>query len=96
MQKPFLCSGSVADLSQRFQILLTEEQYRFIKEKAAKSGQSASDLIRLAVDTAYRPRSEPPPWKEAAAFFRTADFGFTADPMNAFDLIYGPKSKPGP
>jgi hypothetical protein len=56
--------GSVAELNQRFQILLSEDQIRFLKEKSRRSGQSVADLIRLAVEHTYRPR-EVPAWEQA-------------------------------
>lgn len=46
----------MADYTKRLQILLSEEQYAFIKETAKSRRISVGELIRNAVEEIYRPR----------------------------------------
>lgn len=45
----------MADYTKRMQILLSEEQNSFLRDLAERRGQSVGDLVRNAVDYAYRP-----------------------------------------
>ena len=47
----------MADYTRRLQILLTEEQFQFLKELSHQKRRSVGDLIRDSVDQAYRPSS---------------------------------------
>ncbi len=43
------------ELNRRLQVLLSEEQFNFIKDIARQRGQSMGDIVRNAVDRVYRP-----------------------------------------
>lgn len=45
----------MADLNQRLQILLTEEQMNFVKNLSRETGKSTGELIRTALDQTFRP-----------------------------------------
>ena len=44
-------------MSHRTQITLTDEQYRFLREESAVSGQSLAELVRRAIVNCYGPAS---------------------------------------
>jgi hypothetical protein len=46
-------------LSRRTQITLTDRQHAFLIDEAARTGLSLAELVRRAVDHAYRPHSRP-------------------------------------
>ncbi len=47
----------MAELTRRLQILLSQEQFDFLKDLSARRDTSVGDLIRYAVDRTYRPSS---------------------------------------
>lgn len=47
----------MADYTRRLQVLLTEEQFQFLKDLSRQKRRSVGDLIRDSVDRAYRPSS---------------------------------------
>lgn len=51
-------SFSVADLNRRLQILLSEEQFAFLKELSSKTKRPVGDLVRMAVEKVYRPSTD--------------------------------------
>jgi hypothetical protein len=46
-------------MSRRTQITLTDRQHAFLRDEAHRTGLSLAELVRRAVDTAYRPYSRP-------------------------------------
>jgi hypothetical protein len=42
------------------QITLTQQQYETLNTEAWRTGLSIAELVRRAVDGAYRPRARPP------------------------------------
>jgi Ribbon-helix-helix protein, copG family len=46
-------------VSRRTQITLTDRQHALLRDEAARSGLSMAELVRRAVDRAYRPKSRP-------------------------------------
>jgi predicted DNA-binding protein len=47
----------MAELNRRLQLLLSDEQFDFLKNLSDQSGQSVSELIRRAVEETFRPAS---------------------------------------
>lgn len=47
----------MAELNRRLQLLLSDEQFEFLKQLSEQSGQSVSELIRRAVEETFRPAS---------------------------------------
>jgi hypothetical protein len=46
-------------MSRRTQIILTDRQYSFLHQEAARSGLSVAELVRRAIDHSYRPELRP-------------------------------------
>ncbi len=55
LQKAVNQSVIMTELNRRFQILMSEEQMMFLKSLADQRGDSVGELVRKAVDQAYRP-----------------------------------------
>ncbi len=47
----------MADLTRRLQVLLTGEQFDFLKETSRSKKKPVGDLVRQAIERAYRPSS---------------------------------------
>ena len=46
-------------MSRRTQITLSDRQHAFLMDESARTGLSAAELVRRAVDLAYRPGLRP-------------------------------------
>ena len=51
--------GTHVVMAQRFHVLLTTRQHALLNEEANRTGLSIGELIRRAVDAAYRPHLRP-------------------------------------
>jgi len=47
----------MAELTKRLQILMTEEEFQFLKHLSGEKRRSVGDLVRQAVARTYRPSS---------------------------------------
>ncbi len=45
----------MADLTRRIHILLSDEQYEFLRDLSEREGRPVGDLVRTAFESAYRP-----------------------------------------
>jgi hypothetical protein len=46
-------------MSRKTQITLTDRQHRLLLEESVRSSVSMAELVRRAIDAAYRPRLRP-------------------------------------
>jgi hypothetical protein len=46
-------------MSRRTQITLTDRQHSFLRDEANRTGLSLAELVRRAIDSAYRRHSRP-------------------------------------
>ena len=51
--------GYTSTMSRRTQMFLTDRQHAFLRDEAARTGLSMSELIRRAIDTTYRQHARP-------------------------------------
>jgi hypothetical protein len=46
-------------MSRRTQVTLTDRQHAFLRDESNRTGLSIAELVRRAIDNAYRPHSRP-------------------------------------
>jgi hypothetical protein len=46
-------------MNRRTHIMLTDRQHAFLRSEAERTGLSLAELVRRAVDAAYRPHARP-------------------------------------